>query len=190
MNRFKLRKSGFAIAATLLFSLFAVSAQAGTISDTERQTTITLTVDDIITENLDQNWGTLNIAAVGAPGGYDFTTGDNIALSVYDNDGFFSDTQLWSLDHQVTSAEASAGLVDLTFDVSWLAGAAGTSLDVYASARVDKDENTWWWGDDTPETGTLAVTVEAPSAVPIPAAAWLFGSAILGLLGIARRKKA
>jgi len=190
MNRFKLRKSGFAIAATLLFSLFAVSAQAGTISDTERQTSITLTVDDIITENLDQNWGTLNIVGVGAPGGYDFTTGDNIALSVYDDDGFFSDTQLWSFDHQVTSAEASAGLVDLTFDVSWLAGAAGTSLDVYAFARVDKYENTFFWGDDTPETGTLAVTVEAPSAVPIPAAAWLFGSAILGLLGIARRKKA
>ena len=28
------------------------------------------------------------------------------------------------------------------------------------------------------------------SAVPIPAAAWLFGSAILGLFGIARRKRA
>jgi hypothetical protein len=28
----------------------------------------------------------------------------------------------------------------------------------------------------------------APSAVPIPAAAWLFGSALIGLLGIARRK--
>jgi hypothetical protein len=27
-----------------------------------------------------------------------------------------------------------------------------------------------------------------PSAVPIPAAAWLFGSALIGLLGIARRK--
>jgi hypothetical protein len=190
MNRFKLRKSGFAIAATLLFSLFAVSAQAGTISDTERQTTITLTVDDTITANLVQNWGTLNIVGVGAPDGYVFTTGDNIALSVKDVENVIFVNTLWSIDHQVTSAEASAGLVDLTFDVSWLAGAAGTSLDVYASATVDKYENTWWWGDDAPETGTLAVTVEAPSAVPIPAAAWLFGSAILGLLGIARRKKA
>lgn len=29
-----------------------------------------------------------------------------------------------------------------------------------------------------------------PSAVPIPAAAWLFGSALFGLVGVARRKKA
>ena len=29
----------------------------------------------------------------------------------------------------------------------------------------------------------------APSAVPIPAAAWLFGSGLVGLMGIARRNK-
>ena len=29
-----------------------------------------------------------------------------------------------------------------------------------------------------------------PSAVPVPAAVWLFGSGLLGLLGISRRKKA
>ena len=31
--------------------------------------------------------------------------------------------------------------------------------------------------------------VTAPSAVPVPAAVWLFGSGLLGLVGIARRKK-
>ena len=30
----------------------------------------------------------------------------------------------------------------------------------------------------------------APSAIPVPAAVWLFGSGLLGLVGIARRKKA
>jgi hypothetical protein len=34
--------------------------------------------------------------------------------------------------------------------------------------------------------GTLTPQV---SQVPIPAAAWLFGSGLLGLVGIARRKK-
>ena len=34
---------------------------------------------------------------------------------------------------------------------------------------------------------TLAIT---PSAVPVPAAVWLFGSGLLGLIAIARRKKA
>ena len=28
------------------------------------------------------------------------------------------------------------------------------------------------------------------SAVPVPAAVWLFGSGLIGLIGIARRKKA
>jgi hypothetical protein len=27
-----------------------------------------------------------------------------------------------------------------------------------------------------------------PSAVPVPAAVWLFGSGLLGLIGVARRK--
>jgi hypothetical protein len=32
--------------------------------------------------------------------------------------------------------------------------------------------------------------INTPSAVPLPAAVWLFGSGLLGLAGIARRKKA
>jgi hypothetical protein len=39
----------------------------------------------------------------------------------------------------------------------------------------------------TSEVGGLGCT---PSAVPLPAAAWLFGSALLGLIGVARRTKA
>jgi hypothetical protein len=29
----------------------------------------------------------------------------------------------------------------------------------------------------------------SPSTVPLPAAVWLFGSGLIGLIGIARRKK-
>ena len=36
----------------------------------------------------------------------------------------------------------------------------------------------------------LQGTIAAGSAVPVPAAAWLFGSGLLGLAGIARRRKA
>jgi len=35
-----------------------------------------------------------------------------------------------------------------------------------------------------------AATSAAPAAVPVPAAMWLFGSGLLGLVGVARRKKA
>ena len=38
-----------------------------------------------------------------------------------------------------------------------------------------------WEGSDTPRVGV--------SAIPIPAAVWLFGSGLLGLIGIARKKR-
>ena len=36
----------------------------------------------------------------------------------------------------------------------------------------------------------VTIFADLPSAVPVPAAVWLFGSGLLGLVGVARRKKA
>ena len=44
---------------------------------------------------------------------------------------------------------------------------------------------------DTTGTDLQVYAVWSPSAVvPVPAAVWLFGSGLLGLIGMARRKKA
>jgi hypothetical protein len=58
-------------------------------------------------------------------------------------------------------------------------------------------------GVDLDSDGTLGTTMAAgpfkgapvgfsatPAAVPVPAAVWLFGSGLMGLVGIARRRKA
>jgi hypothetical protein len=45
-----------------------------------------------------------------------------------------------------------------------------------------------WRNEDGSQSGSLIS--DNLSAVPLPAAAWLFGSALLGLVGIARRKRA
>ena len=185
MNRFKLRNFGLAITATLLCSLLAVSAQAATVSDTDDDLTITLTISDTITENLDAVWGTLTVAITEVD--HVLNAGDEVELRVYDNDGVVWDTELWAYDFQVTKQEQQADLVHRVFDVNWLA--IGTGYDVYATADVDKAKS-WFYNDDSAQTGEIQLSVEPPSAVPIPAAAWLFGSAILGLLGVARRKKA
>jgi len=39
-----------------------------------------------------------------------------------------------------------------------------------------------------PVTGANLAMVTNVSAVPVPAAAWLFGSGLLGLIGVARRQ--
>ena len=40
------------------------------------------------------------------------------------------------------------------------------------------------------ETMTIIGSVDSVSIVPVPAAIWLFGSGLIGLIGVARRKKA
>ncbi len=56
--------------------------------------------------------------------------------------------------------------------------------------------NIGMWNDNNLQPGTgggygAAYIIEyEPSAVPIPAAVWLFGSGLLGLIGFSRRKKA
>lgn len=63
--------------------------------------------------------------------------------------------------------------------------------------------NGWAFAPDGGNTGLMAfytseagqafrptLTVEVVSAVPVPAAVWLFGSGLIGLAGVARRKKA
>ncbi len=101
-----------AIAATLLCSLFAVSAQAATVSDTDDDLTITLTISDTITENLDAVWGTLTVTIT--EDDYVLKKGDDVELRVYDNDCFIfcsGDSRLWSTDFQVTKQEKQAGVV-------------------------------------------------------------------------------
>ena len=115
-----------------------MSAQAATVSDTDDDLTITLTISDIITENTDAVWGTLTVTITDDD--YGLKKGDDVELAVYDNDCFIfcsGDSRLWSTDFQVTKQEKNDGFVNRTFDVNWLA--IGTSYDVYATADVDKE---------------------------------------------------
>jgi hypothetical protein len=66
--------------------------------------------------------------------------------------------------------------------------------------RADATTSAWTFNFDGGEQRSFNKTVDVlyawavhdgdVSAVPIPATAWLFGSGLLGLVGIARRKKA
>ena len=65
--------------------------------------------------------------------------------------------------------------------------------NVNSGASLDKDLvslNFGTWSDTSPNMRVASALVRDVSTVPVPAAAWLFGSGLLGLIGVARRKKA
>jgi len=47
---------------------------------------------------------------------------------------------------------------------------------------------TWSFSGESPTSYSMTITSTGIPAVPVPAAVWLFGSGLLGLVGIARRK--
>src|SRR3989344_1992038 len=66
------------------------------------------------------------------------------------------------------------------------------SFHMYANELIDASEDPGsagfaGWAAPWHPQGTGTYT--APNAIPVPAAVWLFGSGLLGLVGIARRKK-
>ena len=107
--------------------------------------------------------------------------------------------------HQTTSgvsADAGAGTIDLSgWNVAWNGIASiplieqGTST-IGCSTASCSDTSTYTVDGAFEVAGagftTVAYTVHLEghvSAIPVPAAAWLFGSGLLGLAGVARRRK-
>ena len=83
-----------------------------------------------------------------------------------------------------TAALTLFDVYDLTFDVN-PAALGGTPVDLSIGVVGDV-----WFDADTlalPEPTFVGATVTV-SAVPVPPAVWLFGSGLLGLVGVARRR--
>jgi len=75
--------------------------------------------------------------------------------------------------------ETGSSVLAFSFDFT---ADAGTSLLISGSYT---DSN---FLDALISSSTLATVSAAPAVVPVPAAVWLFGSGLLGLVGVAKRK--
>ena len=163
-----------------------INAAIITTTQTVDDANLTLSIEDTLTIGENQNWGEVNILVV--DGEVEFTAGDTVEISVLEDD-LVSDDLLWQTSFTVTSSEVANGRVDRTFELIFtpLAELDGFA-EIYAEALVTKDACGVFCVYDRPTTANLNVALVEP--VPVPAAVWLFGSGLIGLIGVARRKKA
>ncbi len=115
----------------------------------------------------------------GQPAPYNQTdTAANLSsYSVPGDNGYFAEGT-WSINLGGTPF-VTTGTVDSSVPFYF----AGIASD-YSTGVVTELPNVWKL------TSTGQLTYAAPSAVPVPAAVWLFGSGLLGLVSVARRRKA
>lgn len=102
-----------------------------------------------------------------------------LTLSSSDPFGFPVDEFSVGAPSQTTIPSGFVSFFNLTYSPSMLNNGGTVQLTIEVSSQ------------SIFETHDVFVSATpAPEVVPIPAAAWLFGSGLLGLFGIARRKKA
>jgi len=131
------------------------------------------------------------------PGTNTFTVGNGDTIN-----GSFTNQGIWIID-DVTSDQVSifaggniggreyAIYVDFEFDSSLF---DNTNQPTQWPALSPLSIEAWFWEIDTntmQDIGELEgiLSTANVSAVPVPAAVWLFGSGLIGLVGLARRKK-
>ena len=100
-----------------------------------------------------------------------------------------------SYDGVITNVGPGGALINLgalmgtlvanpTLATQWFLIGTGTSITLYSTETIYAAVNDTYYSNNT---GAFTVLV---SQVPLPAAAWLFGSALLGLVAVARRRAA
>ena len=95
-------------------------------------------------------------------------------------------TQWGGSDSAFTLGEVEGGIV-----LSCTGYTSGTGHCTGDSLIDSSEDSAGFAGQYTQFDLDISVSVTAaPPEVPVPAAAWLFGSGLLGLVGVARRKKA
>lgn len=89
---------------------------------------------------------------------------------------------IWSVDGFTFSMDSV--VVDFqSFNFLLLSGSGTVSGNGF-----DATEGTWKFSANTANSNTFSWSSSSATVVPVPAAVWLFGSGIIGMAGVARRR--
>jgi len=161
-------------------------------------------LDLTVTVNTSYNTITLQFGSGGTYEGWALATHAQISV-MFDHAGGSGTYTGTSASHNIMfdnglldlwgSTQSGTGLIAGKFLADEATGAppgthwVGTALD-HADAAINDsvDLITQSW-TDTNASPAIAPALVRTSVVPVPAAVWLFGSGLLGLIGVARRKK-
>jgi len=187
-----------ATASVLLMASYATSAATIELTPAVVGETVGNSFDLFLKgANFDQ--GTNGSTSAGTSGGGVTITWDNTIIDLqgglaglnitFSGDAFFAPAPVLgagSLSFSVASLNgeplANFDIATLTFDAVMIGGPITTGVEVSLfDVWADFDSLT----DMTPTGVGNEITI---NAVPVPAAVWLFGSGLLGLVGVARRR--
>jgi hypothetical protein len=146
--------------------------------------TMTGMVDDSgnLTLNMEGRWGIMSFFPAHGPNSWNIDNSSTLPAPVT---GIYEAlTTGNSISYHPTTGDPVFNMTGMA-----LAGTPGSWTGRLVSAG--NVGTAWGPFDGTPysEIFNITVTGTAASPVPIPAAAWLFGSGLLGLVGLVRRKK-
>lgn len=156
-----------AAAPLVASTAFAAPPEVRSVNDNDDDATIYLSIyNQVITDNSNDNydersWCSVRIVDNG--GGDDFSNGDRIEVEVRESDAPAGHDVIWATSFNVSSAEVSANRVDRTFDCSnnFEYDGFGDNLEVYAWAKVEKDDTCFTCRYDRPETSNVDVSTRA-----------------------------
>ncbi len=125
-------------------------------------------------------------------------SGENGRIQQFSSSGGATDFLSLSLGGSTGTVSGNVGSFALTkVTMDWRGGNLFTDRSILAHDLVTTDfgyRRTTFTFSDTSTNSTAinsssTITVGPLTSVPVPAAAWLFGSGLLGLAGIARRQR-
>ncbi|TNG03677.1 MAG: VPLPA-CTERM sorting domain-containing protein [Gammaproteobacteria bacterium] len=118
-------------------------------------------------------------------GDYAGTLGSFVDFNDFVFNPLIPNTQLWAFNSGLTSYSFSMSAINIVSQTSNTISLEGTGI----ASVTGLDDTSGEFSLTLNQNGQAFSFSSSASVVPVPAAVWLFGSGLLGLVGIARRKK-